>query len=494
MKSRRLVPVLLLTAVLAFVDTPVPAQTACADLVNFTGCTLGQVYESFYALEVSDSTGAESDAISALVNTNVATTAPDPFAGRIHSSYQDFLNLLSFGINKIEESEDGQSLIVRFNPLRQGTNLLGLSLTIAKPGVPSLVSEKIPEAQRAPTVEKIEQEKLGDLDDLTLAASYSAETKACTWEKIAQSRCWGRAYSTYRQMLASVFASIVGPVSSSSQRQSDLRRDLALAAPAGFVGDAFSIPVDDFSGQVRIQQIDRLRELAALDAASKTASDLGPLATRDGWEGLASLIDNQPQWAATVSHRDPGRYGGPRETAISLEYQGGFRDNLNSLAHKCQTGLESCFAREMLSLAQGQVPTGKLVLTASYKRRDAYSLADLELESPVEGFEAIDLDRSSELKVKAQFGWRVNPRLAGESSRIDFSLDGIRTEDDKVRTQDRWVATTTLTIPMGEQMSIPVSITYANKPEFLVDQQERLGMHVGLTYRLPWERGLRSNP
>jgi hypothetical protein len=33
---------------------------------------------------------------------------------------------------------------------------------------------------------------------------------------------------------------------------------------------------------------------------------------------------------------------------------------------------------------------------------------------------------------------------------------------------------------------VPVSLNYANRPEFLTDQRKRWGAHLGLTYRLPW--------
>jgi hypothetical protein len=47
-----------------------------------------------------------------VVNANRATTPPDAFARRLHNSYEDFLNLLSFAISDVEESEDGQALVV----------------------------------------------------------------------------------------------------------------------------------------------------------------------------------------------------------------------------------------------------------------------------------------------------------------------------------------------------------------------------------------------
>ena len=37
-------------------------------------------------------------------------------------------------------------------------------------------------------------------------------------------------------------------------------------------------------------------------------------------------------------------------------------------------------------------------------------------------------------------------------------------------------------------MSIPVSIAYANKADFLKDDRKKLSMHFGISYRFPWEK------
>ncbi len=128
------------------------------------------------------------------------------------------------------------------------------------------------------------------------------------------------------------------------------------------------------------------------------------------------------------------------------------------------------------------------MLTANYKEREEFRLSDLRLDEAVAEFTPISKGDSDELQAKLQWGRRLNTSVGVKNTRFDVSFEGIRTRGDVARTENRWVGTATLTVPFGDQMSIPVSLNYANKPEFLGDQQERLGMHFGLSWRLPFDQ------
>jgi hypothetical protein len=442
-------------------------------------CTLRQVYSALYDRAFPGVTTA--DVATAVVNSNVATTTPDTFAGVVHSTYQDFLNLWSFAINKVDEAKDGQALVVRFNPLREGRNLLGLSLTVSQPVISDLVGKAIPEAGRAAALARL-QDQVGDLDDVTYAAAYSAESTTCSWDQ-ASSRCWGRSPAIYRPMLARVLAD----AADSNLDAVDLTPDEILqfgGLVGADVGSLLKGKLADVKPENRAAVLDFLRKLAARGIQS-TLQTKARFA-KSGIDKLASLVDNQPQLAATGTYRDPGTYGGPAETGLSLELQFG-RDNLNALRRQCP-GSTDCVVQALQALAQSGLSTDKFVLTATYKRRDRYTLAKLGLEPPVAGFAPIDLKRTSELHAKLQWGRLLDNQVGARNLRFDLSAEGMETQDDNVRTKSRWVATATLTVPLGNQMSIPVSINYANKPEFLTGQRQQLGAHLGLTYRLPWER------
>jgi len=458
------------------------ADERCSSALPETDCTLGEIYDAVYEKTFPLDVVAADDVGPAVTNSNVATTTPDTFAGRVHSSYQDFLNLFSFAVNKVEESKDGQALTVRFNPLREGTQLLGLSVTVAKPVVSDLVSNAIPDSTRAATVEKL-QSGLGDLDDVTYAAAYSMESTTCEWSQPAASRCWGRSPELYRQMLSQVLVSEADKHSDTGAIPPDdpaLQRLIALApGPSLFDQTLGSLREGD-----RLEVAALMRQLAERSVRETQAHKA--IFEKSGIDKLASLVDNQPQLVATGSYRDPGRFGGPDETGISFELQYGL-ENLNALRKDCK-GSTDCVVRKLEDYAKAGVPTDKFVLTASYKQRGAYTLKDLGLDAPVPDFVPVALKKSSELKARLQWGRLLNAQVAGKNVRFDLSGDGIQTRDDGIRTKNRWVATATLTLPLGGTMSIPVSLNYANQPEFLSSQRKQLGVHLGITYRLPWEK------
>ena len=475
----RILPALLALAAVAFVSLPLRAVD-CGIEPPPGDCTLKQIYSALYDKAFPGATTA--DVARAVVNANVATTTPDTFAGVVHSTYQDFLNLFSFAVNQVDQSKDGQALVVRFNPLRDGTNLLGLSITAAKPVISDLVANAIPEADRAATLGKL-QVRQGDLDDITYAVAYSVESTTCSWEQPTK-RCWGRRPDTYRPMLARVLAD-----SSDSNdvvlAPEDILRLADLVGLAGGTGSPLAGKLSAVKPENRAAVLEFLRTLAATSIQSTLNTKA--MFAKSGIDKLASLIDNQPQLAATATYEDPGTYGGPTDLGLSLELQFG-NDNLNALRKESGGSIESALAG-LRTRAQNGLSTGKFVLTASYERRDPYTLDKLGLTPPVAGFTPIDVKRTSELHARLQWGRLLDGQIGARNPRFDLSAEGIETRDDQIRTKSRWVATATLTVPLGDQMSLPLSLNYANKPEFLTGQRQQFGAHLGVTYRLPWEKG-----
>ncbi|MEA2563551.1 MAG: hypothetical protein QOH06_5055 [Acidobacteriota bacterium] len=493
-----------LTALFTFLLAGIPAalQAQC-DADKLAGGTIGEAYECLFEnsptiLRLRAQERAE------VIDANVATTAPDPFAGRVHSSYQDFFNLLSFAVNQIEESDDGQALIVRFNPLREGKQLLGASLTVAKPGLATELVEAIPAEERPAASAELDKQ-LEDTDDLTWALSYSLQSEPCDAEKLGRSWCWGRSPKIYRQALSQVMIALTDRNALLSDDGSqELFTAIAGAAPQGFKGDVFTLRLDQLSRDIQAQVLDSLS--AAANRNARQTADLQKYFTATGIGQIATLIDNQPQFALTGTMRERGRLGGADEEALTLEVQVG-RINVNSVFQDCE-GNAACVAERLRGFQESNgatLATDKFVLSASYKRRDRYNLTSTQLNLPADlvTFAGLDLPNNNELKVRLQWGRQIKGNLGGlsrlfdnspenaevtpKNARWDLSLNGIRNSSGSVLTENRWVATWTLTMPFGEQMSLPFTVTYANKPEFLGEQRRRYSAHLGITYRLPWE-------
>jgi hypothetical protein len=414
----------------------------------------------------------------AVVNTNKATTPPDAFAGRVHNSYQDFLNLFSFAINEVEESQNGQALVVRFNPLREGNHLFGLTLTIAKPSVADAVKNAIPEAARDATLKLLEKQ-LGDLDDRTLSGSYSWASVSCPPE--AKGRCWGRQPKAYFDLLGL----LLPPPGETTDIHAlgDIGERLANLFP-GKEGDVGELKVSEANDPEAA--LNTIKEIAAFEKASNEPA-VKAFKERH-FDLLAALIDNQPQVTGSATIRQRGRLGGAEERGATVEFHSG-RENVNSLRATCVraagNAVGPCLQRRLNALADKGMSTDKFVATVTYKKASQYDLTDLRLDKAVEGFTAVKVPSATQYNVKVQGGRQLGAEVAGKSARADLSFEGIRTEDDGVRTKNRWVGTVTVSVPIGEKMTMPVSVTYANKAEFLGDQKERFGAHFGLSYRLP---------
>jgi hypothetical protein len=481
---------LILLLAIALTTTQAAAQqTKCTDPETQPTCTAHEAYDIYreaalLKLRVTTETTAAKKLDEQVTNSNRATDAPDAFAGRLHNTYQDFLNLFSFAINKIDESANGQALTVRFNPLREGSNLLGLTLTAARPTISHTVQNAIPEQQRSDVVAKL-SDGLNDLSDLTVAGSYSLQTVDCSDARLTN-RCYGRDPSTYRNVLAHALAPLFAaspPVNDA--RQHTLQVALATLVPISLLNqnpnlDLLTVQIAQATDPALFRE--KLKELA--DVEAQQTFDEKSFFAKQNLDGLSSLIDNQPQVAVTSSYRSPGKLGGPTQTALSAELQVG-SENINAVRASCRPITDACLNRELMARLKNGVSTLKWVLTATFMRNDRFRVDSLDVIGAVPGFTAIDEKSSSELVVKGQGGQILGATIGTQNVRGDFSLEGHRVQKDRTRTANRWVATGTITLPLGGNISVPVSVTYANKPEFLGNQGKKLGAHLGLSYRLP---------
>lgn len=431
-----------------------------------------------------------------VIGANIAEGTPQPFGTRIHNTYQNFLNLLNVGVNQLEESEGGNEFVVRWNLLRDAHQKVAVALAVAEPHVGQVVSDAIPQAIRDATVSQIEK-SMSDLDNTTWSLAYTFESRACD---PGRTKCWGRNPATYRQALSLALTpifrespSLIGPDDRIAKLKSQLmtlveplrkkHQDILDRQRKDQVFNVLDIKWAEIDQKSRNAVARTLVDWQALERTAM-AADAEYYAGYD-FAALEALIDNQPQLAFTVSHHDPGTLGGPIEDGVVLEYQRGL-ENLNSIASGPRAGEDWLAARLRRKPDGTSVSTDKIVVRASYKKMQSYAVDSLGITPPPAGFTPVDRPDSKEYLLSAQWGRELPATVAGRPPRFDFSLEGIRATDDDVRTKDRLVSTATFTVPLGLDVSIPFSLTYANKPEFLDGASKQIGLHFGVTYRLPW--------
>jgi hypothetical protein len=414
-----------------------------------------------------------------VTNTNRATIAPATFAARIHNSYEDYLNLFSFAINKVEESQNGQAVTIRFNPLRQGSFLAGGSLTVAEPSVADVVKNLIPEAQRDAGVAAL-RKKMSDTDDLTWTASASFATDKCPVESV--SRCWGRSPRTYNDIISTILLPLIPHAPDDI---ADLELELVAlfpSAPARIEGRKLSEIV---KASDRSTALDLIRKEVGAEVAS--IPDTLALYRSHHLDLLPTLIDNQPQLSFSGSYHQAGTYGGPSDDGLSAEMHVG-RQNINTMRANCakEADLAGCLQRELDSYAANNLSTDKIVITATLKQTHSYLLTSLPVDPPI-SFEPLDLPHGNQFNLKGQIGRQLAAQPNTKATRVDASVEIVRNRQGQFLTQNRVVMIGTVSVPFMDSFTVPVSITYANKPEFLGDVNKHLGVHVGLTYRLPFQ-------
>jgi len=404
-----------------------------------------------------------------VVNTNRATTTPDPFAARVHASYQDFLVPLSAAINTVSESEDGQSFIVRFNPFRQPPWVAGLTVTASKPQLDDRIAANLPADGKDAT--RLEGE-LVDLGDVTLSGSVARESRTCDIPGIS---CWGRNPRTYRNLLAKVMLALYPEALSG-----DAANTAFLALGELIVPQSFDTKLADLPAARRGAVVAAIDALLAAEASDRLAQL--KLSEERGVNALASLIDNQPQLAFSATVRDRQRTAGPGENAATIEFQFGGR-NLNALTRSCPTLTAPCLVPFLTTTTPET--SGKFVLSASYKEISRYSVTAASLG--IDTFTALDIPRGRELAAKLQWGRRLDGMASGQPLRVDVAFEGVRITSGGKSTKNDWVGNATLTIPIAENISVPVSLLYGNRPDLIMSARETWSTHVGISYRLPWE-------
>lgn len=413
----------------------------------------------------------ESKAVEAKT-TAAVPAAPDPFASRIHATYQDFFSLISVAISSVEPSTNGQSLAIRLRPPMESPVLVAGSVIITKPNVYDNLSGALPLDVRASVTEEV-RKQLSDFDDLTYGL---AVTPSGTCDLESAGPCFGKDPASYRDSLSRLLSPRISPDSTEQDKLNGELRALLRGK------QSYEVRPSDLAPKDRDHAVDVAKRIGVLEAGLSVTG-------LPDMETYTKLLENQPQIAGQLSYRARGTYGGPDEFTASAELVVGGA-NLNTVKKKLKAKNSTDIVAEVDGL-KDHVSSSRFSLAASYKRRTAFSLTTLSIAGSggTSTSYAVGLAEPSadEFSGKLQWGTALQVLKGERQPRFDMAGEGIVTRKDSVREKNRWVATGTLTIPFGDTLSIPLSVTWANRGEFLGDQRRLWGAHLGISYRLPWE-------
>ena len=418
-----------------------------------------------------------------LANENVATTPPQSSDARVHASRQNFNIPLSAAINTIDRDTDKQSIVVRFNTLNAGPFSAGITGTITQPSVYAAIEKKItPDTHAEAVIERLSK-SLEDTDNLSLSVHLAPETPECTANRLQRGACYGLDPRSYDTPLNDMFTALLGV---------DAGPSAATNEAATKLSDVVTPDANTDVGHISVAKLDEFFDLALLLKMSDAADSARENALRASSQipKLAKLIEQQPQWTLTLTANRRDRLVGPNSQSADLEYRRG-RENLNTVSAKCGTD-PKCLIPALKDLR-----SDTFVFGVSVKQTDSYRLEELPAsilksdDEVTEGFSGLISDRIRTYLAKMQYGRDlVSARINDKPLRLDMQVtwEQVTGATKASRPYDtRFVVGTTLSVPLGDTITIPVTLSYANHENFLEDQQKKLGVHFGLTYRLPFK-------
>lgn len=421
--------------------------------------------------EVTEQTGEELEGKATGINLPLAGAA---------SSIEDFLPLLRGALTTVTDG-DGQALQLDLNVPKEIVEFggkFGIRALFHEPALYTPLVDSLGDAGAAAATRM--RESLGSFDDVSVILAWNRE-----------SRTWGRNFDAYRPEVASLFTEL-----SEVDRDSDLLfaafmavlreaaahldPDRATEAPCNSV-NAQTWTFDCFTsaGAAVVEQ-------SLVKAASAQRLDdeaITRLLDRSGFNLLADLINNQPQFSVSLEYRPRRDIAGPTELTgkLRLEFGG---ENMNDLRAFCRARGSALDAGCLRGYTEqpgvlARVRRGaRGWLSADFSQRDAY-----DLDLPDDGV-SISLGEDRKLAVSGGLGSYMGVDADGtETGRWDLKLEYDFHDGDSER-QDRLLAGLTYTHRVSASSSAVLGLSWANKPEFLDQDVRRFGAHVGFAYKL----------
>ncbi|MCZ6710769.1 MAG: hypothetical protein O7B25_10425 [Gammaproteobacteria bacterium] len=428
-------------------------------------------------------------------------TAVDLAGGSAGSALTNFLPLLAlsgFGGDLNSGSavdKTGEDLGIDVNlPFfgSKGANAVKVQVvTVRRPTVYAPLLESIDEAERDAFKNSAESD-LGIGDDVRVSVAYN----------LVDGR-FGRDFKRHRYLFDALYASATNAVARPAFPLIDVFKaiqPMLSDADAGTGSELIALPFAKYQSipTPEVQQnIMEIVEQAALGVSAYFDDMDGALTN---WRVLEfhKLVDNQPKLFFGATAKRSKQVVGPDELSALIKFEFPVGGNVNGLIKKmknrdgtpCVTGQIAQFKNPDLclnaystyitNLTQIQASAPRFAFSLEYVDIDDYEIS-ISDPSPM----TFQRDGTRKLIAAASLGMRFqNSEGILENSRFDFSLRYEDVDDDPDR-NDRSIASATWTKKIGT-ISIPLTLVYSNRPEFLDEQglDERFAATIGLRYEL----------
>ena len=199
---------------------------------------------------------------------------------------------------------------------------------------------------------------------------------------------------------------------------------------------------------------------------------------------FANLVANQPRLQLSSLYKSRSDLIGPDELSIKVSYSFG-ATNINSLRRQVNSGNDffEVYRDHVLCVAKARDTKRAQRASCVGDGKFSLSLEYIDIDDQQYSSNQIEFLRVGGERIEGAIGY--SRTLAWDESEPELSLNmSLKFEEYLGDTMgnDRVIATATLNRKINERLSIPISIQYANKSEFLSEADEQVSGNIGLKY------------
>lgn len=195
---------------------------------------------------------------------------------------------------------------------------------------------------------------------------------------------------------------------------------------------------------------------------------------------FSQLVSNQPQLIFSGSYRDRNELVGPDEVSLSVKYERGLT-NINSLRRNicssktCEINLESY---------KEQFNSKKFNNNLNAANRVYLGLEYSDIDDHEFVRAASRYFKKGGAKITGKAGYARNITLADNGTPLARVDVGLSYEEflKNAEGNDRLIATIAYTRKLSENVSLPITLEYANKSAFLSDEGKQFGGNIGIKW------------
>jgi len=419
-----------------------------------------------------------------------STGAPS-FSGEQNTTIKNFLPRLGAFSQLVEPDEEGKKLAVLFNPFDLAGGVLQAQAVFHEPEVHPPLAMKLNESDMSDVVESIQQ-TIKDGDDVSIELSWNFENKSLgrrtegkeqistLFEEVIKKAEKGLSQSVHKITIAD----LNNKLSNDEEIKEKLCALRERASELGQPTDSINfddVNLDDLSAPLRNKIVTMI--VQALQRQALLNQKIREEMESSRFNELAKLINNNDQLHFTGAYRARDSFAGPDEWSVQCSYEFGIANFKGFLKHlkKTEASLDE-LKRYLVKKKYWLKSEARFAFTASYAEIDALNLALRSMEGmpPV----TFTQEKDKRLELSVGFGGYTNwDKQENPVGRLDFSLS-YEDWDSDVNRQDRGIATLSYTYEVGSNISIPLTLTYANHSRYLGEVDTELNAHVGLSYKI----------